>query len=88
MYLQLHIHVRATNSTYQIRQPDDIKRAAQRFERSAAPCLASRFFWAKLWFQRFVNLLPDVLENCVAEACLLPNLATLAVEEVVLWYPT
>ncbi len=87
MYVQLQIHVRATNSTCQIGQPNGIKRAAQRFERCAAPCLASRFFWAKLWFQRFVNLLPDVIENCVAEACLLPNLATLAVEEVVLWYP-
>jgi hypothetical protein len=84
---QLLLHVGATNSTCQIGQPDDIKRAAQRFERCAAPCLASRFFWAKLWFQRFVNLFPDVLENCVAEATLLPDLATLAVEEVVLWYP-
>ena len=57
------------------------------FYRCAAPCLAGRFLWAKLWFQRFVNLFPDVLEDCVAEATLLPNLATLAVEEVVLWYP-
>ena len=86
--MQLHIHVRATNSTCQIEQPNGIKRAAQRFERCAAPCLANRFFWAKLWFQRFVNLLPDVLEDCFAEATLLPDLATLAVEEVVLWYPT
>ena len=87
MYVQLNLHVRAMNSTCQAGQPDDIKRAAQRFERCAAPCLAGRFLRAKLWFQRFVNLFPDVLEDCVAEATLLPNLATLAVEEVVLWYP-
>ena len=84
MMQQLLRHDAATNPSGQTGQPDGIKRAAHRPGRCAASCPVASFFEAKLWFQRFVKLLPDVFEDPFAEARLLPNLFALAVIEVVL----